>query len=408
MQHSVEIRFPADEHAVARWANACDPDALRGLLRAAWQACGRAVSPGDADLLARLQAAVRAAEPDARLVELERSKVRAELAPQLEALQRERDGLVQDLCSQRETGELRMQLQKERLEREHASALAALDGEHRDGLRGALAEVQAELCKAVRLELLDNANGGGGPVVELRRSLDAFTGMVRGPLQKVERYVDRFDGSNSSVKGRAVEDKFLELLQGALPRCELTMTRSTAHAMDISVTGDDRAPVLIDVKSYAKNVPSDEVKKFHDDMRTNGRHGVLVSVDSGVACKEDMQFDVLDNALVAVYVHDAKDDAAKVARALTVVHYVDGVLRRHGGGLHLDEGTRDEITRRLDALGRRMDLLRANHEQATKLLQDFEVDSILQLLSDQVVKKRQTKPAKPRARNAVPAGRPAA
>ncbi len=88
-----------------------------------------------------------------------------------------------------------------------------------------------------------------------------------------------------------MEDKYFIMLQQALPKSELRLTRDTAHAMDILVINDKQAPVLIDIKCYTRNVGCDEIKKFHDDMLSNASHGILVSAETGVACKNHMQVD---------------------------------------------------------------------------------------------------------------------
>lgn len=127
-------------------------------------------------------------------------------------------------------------------------------------------------------------------------------------------------------------------------------------------------------------------------MLTNASHGILVSAETGVACKNHMQVDCLEGKLVAVYLRCVKDDVDQIMAALNVVHSVDGFMRQHEGGLRLDQETLDRLSQRVSCLSRTILSLKECNDQQRRLLQDLELDTIVQMLSGSVIHKNTGRP----------------
>lgn len=425
MTLTVQLKFQDEDKQLVAWLKKQDDLMIRNILKAVWNVSGNPDSHEDV-LMNKVLELVKILGPDDRLIELEHMKERERMKPQQDILQSERDQLaiqlqlakechtsqMQSACAElREQYQLSlaekqnsiMQLEAnlehlllkkdvEHSEQQHATMHQTLDTINSQ-LTSSQKALEAHLSNAIKLEL---ASGGDsaviGQVVEVRRQLDTLVASVLTPLQKVEKYVDRFDSSQSSTKGRAMEDKYFVMLQQALPKSELRLTRDTAHTMDIMVISDKQAPVLIDIKCYTRNVGCDEIQKFHDDMLTNASHGILVSAETGVACKNHMQVDCLEGKLVAVYLRCVKDDVDQIVAALNVVHSVDGFMRQHEGGLRLDQETLDRLSQRVSCLSRTIVSLKECNEQQRRLLQELELDTIVQMLSGSVIHKNTGRP----------------
>lgn len=421
MPLTVQLKFSDEDKQLVYWLNQQqDSLMLQNLLRAVWSMSARSDSHEDV-VMKKVLELIRNLGPDERLIELEHMKERERMKPHHDMLQTERDQLAVQLQSAKDChtsqmqsacAELREQYQISLAEKqnkitqleaslenlslktevEHSARQQAAMHHALDTINSQLTSshnsLETHLSNAIKLEL---ASGGDSAViaqvVEVRRQLDTLVASVLNPLQKVEKYVDRFDSSQSSTKGRAMEDKYFIMLQQALPKSELKLTRDTAHAMDILVINDKQAPVLIDIKCYTRNVGCDEIKKFHDDMLTNSSHGILVSAETGVACKNHMQVDCLEGKFVAVYLRCVKDDVEQIVAALNVVHSVDGFMKQHEGGLHLDQETLDRLSQRVSGLSHTISSLKECNEQQRRLLQELELDTITQILSGSVIQK---------------------
>ena len=198
---------------------------------------------------------------------------------------------------------------------------------------------------------------------------------------RMHEYVTAFSKKESSSKGRALEDKYCVLLRDLLPRCEIEETRYQAHTMDFRIHNPPNASVLIDVKNYQSNVSAKEIKKFHEDMFTNGLPGILLSAHTGIATKDHMQIDVLEGRLVAVYLAHVGGDVHHILTALNIIYG----LHRHlndaaDDAPRLDRRTLDDITLRLRQLGQGVKELVDMNERQRRLLCQLNVQPIVDAL----------------------------
>jgi gas vesicle protein len=98
---------------------------------------------------------------------------------------------------------------------------------------------------------------------------------------------------NSSVKGRDGEDFVFANLNRMFPSAEVEDTHNTPARGDFIVR-DKGMCMMIENKYYGRNVSKAEIDKFYRDVDTNEdiQCAILVSMTSGVANKEDFEFEM--------------------------------------------------------------------------------------------------------------------
>jgi len=134
--------------------------------------------------------------------------------------------------------------------------------------------------------------------------------------------------NNSTLKGKASEDKVEVALNNAFSTGSITNKSGEAKSCDYVLERKDKHPVLFENKDYANNVPNEEVKKFIRDIEHQKCDGVLLSQNSGIANKENYQIDIHDG-LIMVFVHFVKYDESKIRVAVNLVDHLRNLLNKY-------------------------------------------------------------------------------
>ena len=131
--------------------------------------------------------------------------------------------------------------------------------------------------------------------------------IVEKQSQSVDEMKQVFDNlvscrNNSSRKGQLSEIIAIQKLQCCFPESEFVDTSKTSHSGDCHGTiGSHR--VLYEFKDYGNLIPKKEIVKFHRDLKATGfRLGVFCSNLSGITGKKSIDWELLDNHTLAVYV----------------------------------------------------------------------------------------------------------
>ena len=427
MDGDIVLVTSACPDALALWLHRLGPAQILALLTRIWECVGEPCSDDRAvsKVYDTLRQILVAGEPDADKLALARRSGHDDAQSEYEQRHadtcRELDALrVQcaRLEAQTEHSDERCDLHSSRLLLRQQQELNAVI----TGLREELAQercsreaeclrVEAVLCEQHSEKLSQHArtlNEQASPVVsqlgtllqdtlvarirDIDQRVVALQDAIQEPLLRMHEYVTAFSKKESSSKGRALEDKYCVLLRDLLPRCEIEETRYQAHTMDFRIHNPPNASVLIDVKNYQSNVTSKEIKKFHEDMITNGLSGILVSAHTGIATKDHMQIDVLEGRLVAVYLAHVGGDMHHILTALNIIYS----LHRHlndaaDDAPRLDRRTLDDITLRLRQLGQGVKELVDMNERQRRLLGQLDVQPIVDaLLGRAAVRSRDT------------------
>jgi len=135
--------------------------------------------------------------------------------------------------------------------------------------------------------------------------------------------------SHSTNKGAISENILFNKLTSEFPDAEILESRNTPHSGDFIIKRQNKPTFLIDIKNYSRNVPTEELEKFHRDMKFQQCHGVLASVSTGIACKQHFDIDLIDNKLIALYVHNFNYDPFFIRLASNVIDHLASVLSTH-------------------------------------------------------------------------------
>lgn len=131
---------------------------------------------------------------------------------------------------------------------------------------------------------------------------------------------------NSSMKGKLGEKRMETILSDVFPTAEIQDTSGKTSCGDFIVSRRNRRNILIDTKDYKRVVPVEEIDKIIRDIEVNKCHGVLVSQNSGIANKQDMEIGV-HNQYIIVYIHNAGYEPSKILMAANVIDYLDPILK---------------------------------------------------------------------------------
>lgn len=212
-----------------------------------------------------------------------------------------------------------------------------------DGMRDAVATALPDVLahrEQLQKAIADNAE----PIMRAVAGLADDVGNVHNQVMRV------FSGK-SNDKGIATQDAFLALLADALPDAEVVDTSKLPNHGDVHILRTDRPPILLDVKAYKSNVPFAEVDEhLWKDMRMNEAHGIMVSVDSGIANRRNHQWEIVDGKFVAVYLTKNRYDMDQVKAAIATIDTASAYLQRaRADGLVITDDDADAIRRGLDA-----------------------------------------------------------
>ena len=139
----------------------------------------------------------------------------------------------------------------------------------------------------------------------------SFAGPLQEIVEKQSQSVDEmkqvFDNlvtcrNNSSRKGKLSETIAIQKLQCSFPESEFVDTSQTSHSGDCHGTVDSHR-ILYEFKDYGNLIPKKEIVKFHRDLKAAGfRLGVFCSNLSGITGKKSIDWELLDNHTLVVYI----------------------------------------------------------------------------------------------------------
>ena len=123
---------------------------------------------------------------------------------------------------------------------------------------------------------------------------------------------------NSTKKGQYSEVHVLSRLNMLFPRAEIEDTHATPGRGDFIIR-DDGFCFMIETKNYGRNVPKSEVDKFYRDVEDQAnadcQGAILVSLRSGVACREDFTFEMRgDKPVLFIHHLERNFDSLLLAR----------------------------------------------------------------------------------------------
>tara|TARA_B100001057_G_scaffold450889_1_gene493361 strand:+ start:1732 stop:2784 length:1053 start_codon:yes stop_codon:yes gene_type:complete len=148
---------------------------------------------------------------------------------------------------------------------------------------------------------------------------DALRKEYEAKLDELRRRLEEAQGQQlcSTKKGNQGEEHVLAQLNIMFPQAEIEDTHATPGRGDFIVR-DEGLVMMVETKNYTRNVPKAEVDKFFRDLENPGNEefqcAVLVSLRSGVCCREDFSFEMHGNRPV-LFIHHLERNFDNLALA---------------------------------------------------------------------------------------------
>ena len=161
--------------------------------------------------------------------------------------------------------------------------------------------------------------------------------------QNVSDILKKMD--NSSLKGKLSENIVFNILHGLYPCGQIDFVGTTKETGDIILSREGKPTVLIENKSWDKNVVQEEVKKFIHDVDAQKCCGLFLSQNYGIANKQNFEINV-HNGNVLVYMHNVHNDADKIKTGIDIIDHFKASLDELGTDRAADtisKETMDEI-----------------------------------------------------------------
>ena len=140
------------------------------------------------------------------------------------------------------------------------------------------------------------------------KRIDGLVGELTVAREKYEQLIVSTNSraQNSSVKGQDGENFVFANLNRMFPSAEIEDTHKTPARGDFIVR-DKGVCMMIENKYYSRNVSKSEIDKFYRDVDTNDdiQCAIMVSMTSGVANKEDFEFEMRGGKPL-IFLHNAE------------------------------------------------------------------------------------------------------
>ncbi len=147
------------------------------------------------------------------------------------------------------------------------------------------------------------------------------------PVTQILQQVMLHKSGKASIIGHDAEQRFHMLLTECFPEHSADAVSGTAHKGDFTLAKESLPDVLLELKSWEVNVKTRDVLKFERDVQNNCKHGILISMRSGVVNRRDFEFKVIDNRYIALYLCNVNWDMTRVKAAVSLIYSLEDMLR---------------------------------------------------------------------------------
>ena len=158
---------------------------------------------------------------------------------------------------------------------------------------------------------------------------------------QMNEFLDRYK-QNSSIRGKIEENIIEETLNNMFSHAEIINNSKQSSSCDFKIKRTGRPDILIEVKSYTRNVPKEELDKFLNDINLNNCYGIMISLHSGISNKDDYEIGIVNKNFV-VYIHNVGKDMNKIKGAIDILDHLHGKLKVISGDIY--NMTSDELRR---------------------------------------------------------------
>lgn len=148
-----------------------------------------------------------------------------------------------------------------------------------------------------------------------------------GPIKQILDQVTVHKSGRAANIGHDAEQRFQLMLTESFPEHAVDSVAGTSHKGDFVLAKESLPDILLELKSWETNVKSRDVLKFERDVQNNCKHGIMVSMRSGVVNRRDFEFKILDNRYVALYLCNTDWDATRLKAAVNLIYSLEDMMR---------------------------------------------------------------------------------
>ena len=198
------------------------------------------------------------------------------------------------------------------------------------------------------------------------------------PVQAILTEATIHKSKRGSKIGYDSQDKCAVFLTRCFPEHGVEQVSNQGGKADFLLSRASLPDVLIELKDHGSNVKTVDVNRFEKDIRQNCRHGIMLSLRSGVVNRHDFEFRVIDNRYIALYVCRLDWDETKVQGAVRLLYCLEEVLRAADaeGNVAFSPQTFDEINTELSGYESKIREVESILEKAKSLLSTVLLDTL--------------------------------
>jgi hypothetical protein len=139
-------------------------------------------------------------------------------------------------------------------------------------------------------------------------------------FNELDDFLNKNKYKNSTVRGKTGENQLEDILNQMFPSAMVKNTSGIPASGDFILQERElgKKNILFENKHYTSNVNSEEVLKFHRDVREQRCNGIMLSQTSGIVSKKPFQIEIIDS-LIVVYVLNCEYDPDKIKIAVDMI-----------------------------------------------------------------------------------------
>jgi len=177
-------------------------------------------------------------------------------------------------------------------------------------------------------------------------------------------YINKYN--NSTLKGQMAENNIEELLCGLYKSSEILRKSKESKSGDIILKRINMEPILFEVKDFKVNVPVSDIDKFIRDVNETNMSGIMLSISSGIANKNNFQIDITKNNNICIYVHNMEYDVEKIRLAVDIIDNLGTKLKENKKNITITTEIIEQINNDYQTFLLKRDLTLNHIKESTK------------------------------------------
>uniref|UniRef100_A0A6C0EKJ1 Restriction endonuclease type IV Mrr domain-containing protein n=1 Tax=viral metagenome TaxID=1070528 RepID=A0A6C0EKJ1_9ZZZZ len=160
--------------------------------------------------------------------------------------------------------------------------------------------------------------------------------------QQLNAVINKLTGdiNNSSIKG-TIGENFLEtVLKNGFPDDTVEVTAQTGHEADLHLISTKLPKILIESKLYKHSIPSAEIEKFYNDLKTTGiKYGIFVSLTSNISGHRRLEYKYIHDRHV-IFIPNAGFENMTIIYAVLFLRELETMQNKNISNETIDEKCR--------------------------------------------------------------------